>query len=343
VVPLIEAMEDDISWKVRRGLVKRFASIYSDVPEPIALKTLLPLFANLLVDQEPEVRIAACYELLKVGRVCKNQANFAAVVGPQLIRVAQDTTAGVRLALSSNVIALCGFFPKEAAVKMLLPVIQKITTDDVVTVRAMCVKKLSTLDEKKDKTVFSHVLPYVLNLTKDPKWRVRVSVIEHASMLAAYMGAKTFEKKLLTLIIVSLSDHVYRIREVACEQVGKIITLFGGDWVSEKLLPSAFTIYDKSANYFHRMTCLQLIMACAEDKNLSPALVEKHFLPIITQACTDDVANVRIACAHTVRALAGVASKTFATRVSPLLQTMSVDADVDVAFFAAEALNALGS
>ena len=42
-------------------------------------------------------------------------------------------------------------------------------------------------------------------------------------------------------------------------QIGLLVKEFGGAWATEKLFPSAFTIYDKSANYLHRMACLQIV------------------------------------------------------------------------------------
>ena len=127
------------------------------------------------------------------------------------------------------------------------------------------------------------LLPPVLELAKDPKWRVRQNIISKSALLAKHLGVKAFEKKLQSVIIAALSDHVYSIREQCCEQVtsavhayfvcfvcfyalllqvGEIVKLFGGKWATEKLFPSAFSIYDKTTNYLNRMTCLLLVQVC---------------------------------------------------------------------------------
>jgi len=122
------------------------------------------------------------------------------------------------------------------------------------------------------------LLPPVLELAKDPKWRVRQNIIGKSALLARHLGVKVFEKKFQSVIISALSDHVYSIREKCCEQVlaqahtrsplltiaffsqvGEIVSQFGGKWATEKLFPSAFAIYDKTTNYLNRMTCLLMV------------------------------------------------------------------------------------
>jgi hypothetical protein len=67
--------------------------------------------------------------------------------------------------------------------------------------------------------VTNGILPNLLELAKDPKWRVRKTVVDKMGMLSKCLGVKVFEKKLQPVVIASLSDHVYAIRERACVQV----------------------------------------------------------------------------------------------------------------------------
>jgi len=166
---------------------------------------------------------------------------------------------------------------------------------------------------------------------------VRMAVIEQCSLLAQQLGVKTFEKKIQAVVIASLSDHVFAIRERACEQIGLIVKEFGGKWAAEKLLPAAFAIYDKTTNYLHRMTCLLVIQHCAPVGGAE--VVEKVLLPLVCTACVDDVPNVRIAAAKTMNELISrLDKKIVETKCKPLLQKMASDSDVDVQYFSGVAL-----
>jgi hypothetical protein len=173
---------------------------------------------------------------------------------------------------------------------------------------------------------------------------------------------------------------------------------FGGRWAAEKFFTPAFAIYDKTTNYLHRMTCLQIIMvmtpapprptyhlllctalrvsrmntfpdlengdlqnlaleflrrthlctACtASDASTrhslpsSPVLfllalqncapkcpadvIEKSLLPLVIMAATDDVANVRIACAKAMSiVIPKLDKKEVESKLKPLLLKLQV-------------------
>jgi len=343
-LPLLEALQDDNSWRVRQRLARKMASICKGRSAAVGHQ-LLPIFCKLLADKEAEVRSAAAAELANVclEAHANNEVMMTHVV-PMLDSLVHDPVESVKVSFSKSVVGLAPFFHKETATKVLLLIITEMTKDDVHTVRHNIIHHLGGIMTCLNaEEVAIGLLPPILDLSKDPKWRVRMAVVNKVGVFGKVLGVKIFEKKLQSILIQSLSDHVYAIRKAACAQVGVIVKLFGGKWASEKFFPTAFQIYDKTTNCLHRMTCLQLIQnVLTEDTNSCPIdVIEKNLLPIVTQGCTDDVANVRIGAAKAAKDILTCLSPSPQSELKALLTTMTEDPDVDVQYFSTVALMAI--
>jgi serine/threonine-protein phosphatase 2A regulatory subunit A len=330
ILPIIESLTDDQSWRVRQELSLQYPDLCTNVTNDVG-KKLLSNFAKLLKDREAEVRTAAANVL---DQVCeKVRVGVLEYIVPCLDALAVDTVQNVRVNFSRCLVGLSPALGKDTAGKILVPLLQQLTKDEYYEVRNHIISRLDVLTDAIGAAgIVASVLPTLIDLAKDPKWRVRMGVIEKCALLAQVLGVKTFEKRLQPVIIGALSDHVFAIREIACQQIGLIVKEYTGKWAMEKLFPSAFAIYDKTTNYLHRMTCLLVIQQCAEPGG--PEAIEKSLLPIVLQACTDDVPNVRIAAAKTlIELIPRMEKKVAQTKLQPLLQKMATDTDLDVLYF----------
>lgn len=335
LMPLIDALQDDTSWRVRKSFCKNCAELCKNVGEAMASKRILPLFAKLLKDKEAEVRQTAAAVMAEVCDEAKT--GVLEHVVPCLDALATDQVQAVRVAFSKSVILLAGPLGKETSAKVLTPLILQLCKDEAYEVRNHVIVNIDQVADAVGPTgLQTSLLPAMLDLSKDPKWRVRMAVISKASLLAKHLGVKSFEKKLQSIMINSLSDHVYAIRERSCAQIGEIVAEYGGKWAGERFFPSAFTIYDKTTNYLHRMTCLLVISACAA--SCSADVIEKHLLPLVLQACTDDVPNVRLMAAKTAKELIPRADKAGLDKLKAALKRLTTDTDGDAAFFSTAAL-----
>jgi hypothetical protein len=72
LLPIIEALQDDQSWRVRQQLAKNMSKICDGLDADVNSKKLLPVFAKLLRDKESEVRVVAAKSLPAVCAVIKN-------------------------------------------------------------------------------------------------------------------------------------------------------------------------------------------------------------------------------------------------------------------------------
>lgn len=347
LLPLITALQDDVSWRVRKVLAEDMSTFSENLPDAIFSKHLLPLYSKLLRDKEAEVRTAAAADLHKVCSPLKT--GLQEYIVPALEALTGDQKENVRIAFSQSLVHLCipfgnnPPFAKDTAQKLLVPIIQQLAKDEHPNVRNNIINDLEILSKAIGPSgLINGLLPSLIELSKDPKWRVRYAIVSKSSMLAEDLGVKIFEKKLQNLVTGSLTDHVFAIREECCLQIGKIVKLFGGKWAAEKFFPTAFAIYDKTANYLHRMTCLLLITKVVQVGNCGSDIIDKHLIPLIEIAVDDDVANVRIAAAKTMDILinSGKLDKyVIETKIIPGLQKLKTDTDVDVIFFSNQALS----
>jgi len=344
---LITALQDDVSWRVRKVLAEDMSTFSENLPDAIFSKHLLPLYSKLLRDKEAEVRTAAAADLHKVCSPLKT--GLQEYIVPALEALTGDQKENVRIAFSQSLVHLCipfgnnPPFAKDTAQKLLVPIIQQLAKDEHPNVRNNIINDLEILSKAIGPNgLINGLLPSLIELSKDPKWRVRYAIVSKSSMLANDLGVKIFEKKLQNLVTGSLTDHVFAIREECCLQIGKIVKLFGGKWAAEKFFPTAFAIYDKTANYLHRMTCLLLITKVVQVGDCGSDIIDKHLIPLIEIAVDDDVANVRIAAAKTMDILinSGKLDKyVIETKIIPGLQKLKTDTDVDVVFFSNQALS----
>lgn len=51
------------------------------------------------------------------------------------------------------------------------------------------------------------LLPAIVELAEDSKWRVRLAIIEYMPLLAGQLGVEFFDEKLNTLCMTWLVDH----------------------------------------------------------------------------------------------------------------------------------------
>lgn len=81
------------------------------------------------------------------------------------------------------------------------------------------------------------LLPAIVELAEDTKWRVRLAIIEYMPLLAGQLGVSFFDEKLNSLCMQWLVDHVFAIREAAVTNLRKLVEKFGTDWAQQTVIP----------------------------------------------------------------------------------------------------------
>jgi serine/threonine-protein phosphatase 2A regulatory subunit A len=188
------------------------------------------------------------------------------------------------------------------------------------------------------------LLPAIVELAEDTKWRVRLAINEYMPLLAEQLGVSFFDERLNALCQTWLTDHVFAVREAATNNLKRLVAIFGSHWARASVVPKVLQL-SHDQNYLHRMTCLFCINVLAEVCEAS--LIEEQMLPIVFQMADDQVPNVRFNVCKTLEIICNIlrsqnakSNEAIFKQMRQHLDRLNVDTDVDVRFYASEAIAA---
>jgi len=115
------------------------------------------------------------------------------------------------------------------------------------------------------------LLPAIVDLAEDAKWRVRLAVIGHIPKLAQHLGGEFFSDKLNALCLTWLGDDVHAVRRAAAENLEMLADHFGEQWSCTQIVPRLESMHVHT-NYLQRMTALYAVQVLA--RSLSRDTVE---------------------------------------------------------------------
>ncbi|XP_032494807.1 serine/threonine-protein phosphatase 2A 65 kDa regulatory subunit A beta isoform isoform X3 [Phocoena sinus] len=336
---------------VKAEIRQHFRSLCSDdtpmlqkaVGPKITLNDLIPAFQNLLKDCEAEVRAAAAH---KVKELCENlpmegrETIIMNQILPYIKELVSDTNQHVKSALASVIMGLSTILGKGNTIEHLLPLFLAQLKDECPEVRLNIISNLDCVNEVIGiRQLSQSLLPAIVELAEDAKWRVRLAIIEYMPLLAGQLGVEFFDEKLNSLCMAWLVDHVYAIREAATNGLVKLVQKFGKEWAQNTIVPKVLVMAN-DPNYLHRMTTLFCINALSEA--CGQEITTKQMLPVVLNMAGDQVANVRFNVAKSLQKIGPILdTDALQEEVKPVLQKLGQDEDVDVKYFAQEAISVL--
>ncbi|XP_075822045.1 serine/threonine-protein phosphatase 2A 65 kDa regulatory subunit A beta isoform isoform X4 [Microtus pennsylvanicus] len=334
---------------VKTEIVPLFTNLASDeqlqkaVGPKITLNDLIPAFQSLLKDCEAEVRAAAAH---KVKELCENlptegrETIIMNQILPYIKELVSDTNQHVKSALASVIMGLSTILGKENTIEHLLPLFLAQLKDECPEVRLNIISNLDCVNEVIGiRQLSQSLLPAIVELAEDAKWRVRLAIIEYMPLLAGQLGVEFFDEKLNSLCMAWLVDHVYAIREAATNNLMKLVQKFGTEWAQNTIVPKVLVMAN-DPNYLHRMTTLFCINALSEA--CGQEITTKQMLPIVLKMAGDQVANVRFNVAKSLQKIGPILdTNALQGEVKPVLQKLGQDEDMDVKYFAQEAISVL--
>ncbi|CAN8013144.1 unnamed protein product, partial [Ixodes persulcatus] len=342
LLPTLRQAAEDKSWRVRYMVADRFTDLQKAVGPEVTRADLVLAFQNLLKDCEAEVRAAAAHKV-KGADFCQNlspevqEQVIMSNILPCVKDLVSDPNQHVKSALASVIMGLSPILGKHNTVEHLLPLFLSQLKDECPEVRLNIISNLDCVNEVIGIQQLSQsLLPAIVELAEDSKWRVRLAIIEYMPLLAGQLGVEFFDEKLNALCMTWLVDHVFAIREAATQNLKKLVEKFGKEWATNTVIPKVLTM-SRDQNYLHRMTCLFCINvlseACGGD------ITGKLMLSTVLSLAGDNVANVRFNVAKTLQRIAPILdAPTLQGQVKPCLEKLNTDTDVDVRYFASEAI-----
>mmetsp|Transcript_53602 Transcript_53602/g.123223 ORF Transcript_53602/g.123223 Transcript_53602/m.123223 type:complete len:595 (-) Transcript_53602:91-1875(-) len=336
----------DKSWRVRIAcaeVISDVAKVCSGSPE--CASSLQGLYESLQLDHEPEVRVAAA---LKAAGVAESLgAEFSKdTIFPVVSGLARDPNAASRVELATVLMNLAKPIGKEAALTLLLPVIPLLTEDENTNVRLAVINCFDSfigvvgLSEEREQ---ESLLRLIKSLASDKNWRVRHAILLLLPVLAQELGLDGFAKHLGQSLETHATDHYALIREDFVKRMAMVsyIPGFGASWLETNVV-KILIARAKDKNY--QMRSVLLLGVEHLHAALSQEVMANDLIPLAVEMATDKVPNLRI---QAVRSLAAAAPSMPEhlnnTVILPKLRDQTEDEDMDVKFFAEEALSALGA
>ncbi|KAM0936226.1 putative armadillo-like helical protein [Dioscorea sansibarensis] len=338
ILPVIVNFSQDKSWRVRYMVANQLYELCEAVgPEPTR-SDLVPAYVRLLRDNEAEVRIAAAGKVTKFCRILNPQLAIQHIL-PCVKELSSDSSQHVRSALASVIMGMAPVLGKEATIEQLLPIFLSLLKDEFPDVRLNIISKLDQVNQVIGIDLLSQsLLPAIVELAEDRHWRVRLAIIEYIPLLASQLGMGFFDDKLGALCMQWLEDKVFSIRDAAANNLKRLAEEFGPDWAMQHIVPQVLEKIN-NPHYLYRMTILHAISL------LAPVMVinaSKDSCNIERgMSCFARVPNIKFNVAKVLQSLIPIVDHSVVENsIRPCLVELSEDADVDVRYFAAQALQA---
>jgi hypothetical protein len=235
--------------------------------------------------------------------------------------------------------------------KVYFHLISKVLKDDVIEVRNSALLNFEDLAcfFKIENVMLNSILPSIHELSKDNKWRIRLTLTEKLLILSETLPQDIFISYFLTIVNNLYSDHASQIREVTYkiyEKLCKRIRDFVNShlWNTQKL---ALT----STNYIIRISGLNSINYLNQQNSYDNNFLSKTVLPMALSLKDDKVANVKFCLCNVIKNIFNnlnrnkelnpnviIFSENLDEAQKILKNLSEEDQDVDVQYFAKQAL-----
>lgn len=344
ILPVVQEFARDRSWRVRYMVAQQIGDLSESMGADLTRAELLSGFQALLGDAEAEVRTAAAAKVTVVAQLVGAETTLSALL-PAMSSLANDASQHVRAALAGVVMGLAPVLGKSATIDNLLPVFLALLKDEFPDVRLSIISELQQVNQVIGvDLLWQTLLPTVRELAEDCHWRVRLAIIEYVPLLAKQLGVDFFrfdessQKSLSDLCLAWLSDSVYAIRDAATKNLRELAETFGAEWAVSNIVPKLVELV-KNPHYLYRITILTAIEQIAPVVGTDVTCTT--FMPVLLAASRDAVPNIKFNTAKIMQELLPVfGAVAVDSQVKPCLKELAEDADMDVAFFANQALAA---
>ncbi|GLT34479.1 hypothetical protein SLA2020_089890 [Shorea laevis] len=345
ILPVIVNISQDKSWRVRFMVANQLYELCEAVgPEPTKMD-LVPAYVRLLQDNEAEVRIAAAGKVTKFCRILSPELAIQHIL-PCVKELSSDSSQHVRSALASvimgmasvlarNMILYHGIF--DATIEQLLPIFLSLLKDEFPDVCLNIISKLDQVNQVIGIDLLSQsLLPAIVELAEDRHWRVRLAIIEYIPLLASQLGVGFFNNKLGALCVQWLQDKVYTIRDAAANNLKRLAEELGPEWAMQHIIPQM----TNNPHYLYRMTILGAISLLAPV--MGSEITCSKLLPAVINVSKDRVPNIKFNVAKVLQSLIAIVDQSVVEKtIRPCLVELSDDPDVDVRYFANQALQSI--
>ncbi|KAL0678650.1 hypothetical protein Bca4012_006631 [Brassica carinata] len=335
---------------VRRAAASNLGKFATTLESAFLNVEIMTMFNGLTKDDQDFVRLLAAEGCAALGKLLDPQDCVARILHVTVNfaqELSTDSSQHVRSALASVIMGMAPILGKtlsivinilkssiqDSTIEHLLPIFLSLLKDEFPDVRLNIISKLDQVNQFIGIDLLSQsLLPAIVELAEDRHWRVMLAVIEYVPMLASQLGIGFFDDKLVALCMQWMQDKVYSIRKAATNNLKRLAEEFGVGHGQQSALP---TQDDGS-------TCKCAISRMAPV--MGSEITCSKFLPVVVEAAKDRVPNIKFNVAKLLQTLNPIVDQSVVDKIiRQCLVDLSEDPDVDVRYFANQALRSIDS
>lgn len=326
VLTALRSLSSDNSWRVRYMTADSLGKLAAALSPPDVLKYAVPIFRSLCQDAEPEIRASTVFNMASVLASCRDAGGKKELLlaGTRLVT---DDSSHVRMSLASAVLKSVAHVPQDLWSSNIIPACTQLLGDADASVRLALVSGFSSMGNTAEaREMAPKLVPIVVALAADPKWRLRDTVITQVPYIITSLGRAGDD--ILDVCVEHLGDGVATIREAAVQSCCKLVAENGAAWAAQALFPRVAPLAHHT-NYLRRVSLLHLYKGLAQVAAFDATTCETQVWPQILLLQSDPVPNVRMNVARAVVALQG-ANKVSERDAQAVLRKLSEDSQEDV-------------
>jgi serine/threonine-protein phosphatase 2A regulatory subunit A len=343
------AIKLDKSWRVKYAAAESICEICSNFDENFNELNFLPMIMLFLKDNEPEVRSSVLLKLPKFIKHISKQKFLNSLVPILSDHIASDTNAHVKSIFASSVVQCCRELTPEFFNKHICNMITNIFKEDTYDTKLSAVENFEALANfiSNDDIMLNTLLPILNQLSKDNKWRIRLTLAEKVNAYYDLIDKKLFISYFLPILKSFYNDHASEIRELSYKVLYKLCKDNNEKFIKEnvwEIIRSA--LYSNS--YIIRISAIHTIESLKDV--LGDGFINNDVLPFMSLLTSDKVPNVRFTLSKFYQSMFGYLnprlrnSDKFVANLQDAKMTLNKfkdDRDIDVKYFSDKALDEL--
>lgn len=287
----LEALASVDETVVRDTAVGSLRTVGESLPEAAIQEHFVPMLRRLEA-KEWTARVSASQ--LFVTAYPRANPSTRAELRSEFASLARDETPMVRRAAAAAFGGLVKVVEAEVILGELLPVFERLTSDEQDSVRLISVEACGPLAEALgDKpAVAQHVLPVLLRFAKDESWRVRYNAATQMPALGKNLAAEIARKELLPAFVALLNDTEAEVRAAASGRIAAFAGELAPADVTVSIVPCCREQLAGDSSQYVRTALAGVITELAP--MLGKDVTTEQLLPVFLELLRDECPEVRL-------------------------------------------------
>ncbi|KAM4055345.1 HEAT repeats domain-containing protein [Hirsutella rhossiliensis] len=290
---------------VRRQAAANLAKLVKEMPAPVVIDEMIPLFQHLVQDDQDSVRLLTVEILISIAEVVpKEQQSSHGVLLTSLRNLIEDKSWRVRYMIADRFEKIAKAVDDEVVSRDLVPAFVKLLKDNEAEVRTAIAGQIPGFCALVDRaTLLNDIMGSIEDLVSDNSQHVRAALGTQISGLAPILGKQETIDHLLPMFLQMLKDEFPEVRLHIISKLELVNQVIGIDLLSQSLLPAIVQLAEDK-QWRVRLAIIEYIPLLASQLGV------KFFDEKLSDLCMgwlgDTVFSIREAATHNLKKLTEV-------------------------------------